>query len=190
VRDLHQAWYHRGIPRQGSRSLSETAERLKELIEPHGVERMVTIGNSSGGYAALAFGALLGADVGLAFSPQTTIDRADMAAMDDHRWDEQLQRLWERGRLDERWTDLRRALPSALGTGTSLRVYYNERLPVDRLHAEHLDGLDGVTLFPFGFGSGHYLVNTLRKRGLLEQILLDAVNGPDERDVSAGHRSG
>src|SRR5271166_7076021 len=45
VRDLHQAWYHRGIPGYGS-SLEGAAAALGELIAAHDVERLVVAGNS------------------------------------------------------------------------------------------------------------------------------------------------
>jgi pimeloyl-ACP methyl ester carboxylesterase len=177
VRDLYQAWYHRGIPRQ-AKTLAGTADRLKELIDSHDVERLVTIGNSSGGYAALAFGALLGADTALAFAPQTTLDPDEMAAMGDRRWEEHLRGLREGGKLDAQWMDLREALPHALRDGTSMHVYFNDRLEVDRLHAERLRDVAGVRLFRFGHASGHYLVNTLRDNGSLERTLRRAVNAP------------
>jgi len=177
VRDLYQAWYHRGIPRYRAKTLVGVADRLREMIAPHGVKRVVTIGNSSGGYAALAFGALLGADRALAFAPQTTLDPDVMADMGDHRWDEQLRALRDAGRMDADWVDLRTALPHALHGDTRLQVYFNERLAVDRLHAERLSNVDGVRLFRFGHASGHYLVNTLRDNGSLEHLLRGAVSG-------------
>jgi pimeloyl-ACP methyl ester carboxylesterase len=181
VRDLYQAWYHRGLPRQRAKTLVGVADRLREIIDPHGVERLVTIGNSSGGYAALVFGALLGADTALAFAPQTTLDPDEMAMLGDRRWESHLRGLRASGRMDERWVDLRTALPDALKPKTRLQVYFNERLPVDRLHAERLSGIPAVRLFRFGHGSGHYLVNTLRKNGSLERTLRDAI-GASQRE--------
>jgi pimeloyl-ACP methyl ester carboxylesterase len=178
VRDLYQAWYHRGIPRQRAKSLVGVADRLRELIAPHDVERLVTIGNSSGGYAALVFASLLGADVALAFAPQTTIDPDAMADLGDRRWETHLRKLHDAGRIDPAWTDLREALPQHLGANTRLQVYFNERLAIDRLHAERLAGIDAVRLLRFGHGSGHYLVNTLRNNGSLEHALRKALLAP------------
>ncbi|HEX4187970.1 MAG TPA: hypothetical protein VHY83_08745 [Solirubrobacteraceae bacterium] len=184
VRDLYQAWYHRGIPRHRARTLVSVADRLREIIEPQRVDRLVTIGNSSGGYAALVFGALLGAQTALAFAPQTTLDPDVMAAMGDRRWESHLRGLLDGGRIDTNWLDLRVALPDALRGGTQLKIFFNEKLDVDRLHAERLRGVSGVQLVRFGHTSGHFLVNTLRNNGSLERLLREAV-GPGSAETGS-----
>lgn len=112
VRDLRQAWYHRGLPGHGT-TFASVAETLRELIAAHRVERLVLTGNSAGGYAALAFGALLDADAVLAFAPQTILDLKALASMRDHRWDDYLKPLVANDALDARWVDLRPALARA-----------------------------------------------------------------------------
>src|SRR3954453_9099216 len=77
VRDPTRVWYHRGIPRFGD-TIDKAAASLRALLDDLGVERLVTLGSSAGGYAALVFGALLDADLALSFSPQTNIDWAWM----------------------------------------------------------------------------------------------------------------
>jgi pimeloyl-ACP methyl ester carboxylesterase len=162
VRDPRQSWYHRGLPSH-ERTLAELAGCLREIVDQHGSERVVVAGNSAGGYAALLFGTLLGADVVLAFAPQTVIDSAI------------LEPLVRRGALEEEWVDLGRALPPARRAATRYEVYYDETLPVERLHAERLVGLEGLRLYRFGRG-GHELVRSLRDCGALERILRRALD--------------
>lgn len=178
VRDLRQAWYHRGMPGHGT-MLVDVADALKELLAAHEVERLVVAGNSSGGYAALVFGTLLGADTVLCFSPQTILDLDVLAAMEDHRWDEPLHELTAAGALDSRWVDLRAALPEARQRNTRYKVYFDESLAVDRLHAERLSAIEGLRLYRFGRG-GHYLIRRLRDAGALERLLRDALDAPDD----------
>jgi hypothetical protein len=169
VRDLHQAWYHRGIPGHGA-TLTEAAASLKQLISEHDVERLVVAGNSAGGYASLAFGTLLGADTALCFAPQSVLEMDALEQMDDHRWDEQLRVLVEAGEMDERWTDLRRALQE-FGTGrTRYEVYFDETLEVDRLHADRLAGVEGVRLHRRR-GGAHSVALEMREDGELERVL-------------------
>ncbi len=97
VRDVHQAWYHQGMPRHG-RTFASMAESLSELLAPHDIDRLVVAGNSAGGYAALVFGTLLGADAVLSFAPQTVLNCDMLAEMDDHRWDWRLGRSHRKGR--------------------------------------------------------------------------------------------
>jgi pimeloyl-ACP methyl ester carboxylesterase len=188
VRDLRQSWYHRGLPGYGD-SIASVAESLSELIAGHGVQRLVVAGNSAGGYAALVFGTLLGADEVLCFAPQTILDLDVLASMGDHRWDENLRPLVAADALDRGWVDLGDALPRASAlprtrhARTRHRVFFDVSLQVDRLHCERLLGIEGLRLYRFGNG-GHHLVRTLRDRGVLEQILQRAVRSSEEAPLS------
>jgi pimeloyl-ACP methyl ester carboxylesterase len=173
VRDLHQAWYHRGIPGYGS-TIEEVAESLRQLIARHDVDRLVVAGVSAGGYAALVFGALLSADRALCFAPQTTVDQDILAAMDDHRWDDRLELLTSSGSLDSGWTDLRDALPAARCADTHYDLYFDESFDPDRVHSERLAGLDGVRLHHVAEGE-HEIARKMRETGELEQVLRSAL---------------
>jgi pimeloyl-ACP methyl ester carboxylesterase len=168
VRDLHQAWYHRGMPGHGD-ELMDVAATLGKTVAQRRVERLVVVGTSAGGYAALVFGTLLGADLVLAFSPQTTLDLESLGQMDDHRWDAKLQALEDDAAFDRDWIDLARALPAARHAQTQYRVYF-DATHMDRAHGERLDGLDGVRLFRFGRGE-HELVRQLRDVGALSRMI-------------------
>jgi pimeloyl-ACP methyl ester carboxylesterase len=176
VRDPRQAWYHCGMPHHGW-TLSSVVESLRDLIAQHDVDRLVVVGSSSGGYAALVFGTLLGADSVLCFAPQTVLDLEILASMDDHRWDPVLGPLNRAGMLDRRWIDLRRALPAARCADTRYEIFFDDSFRVDRIHAERLSGIEGVRLYRFGRG-GHRLVRMLRDSGALEQILSRALHAP------------
>ncbi len=184
VRDPRQSWYHRGMPKHGS-SLANVVDALRSFLAAHEVDRLVTVGNSAGGYAALVFGTLLGADAVLSFSPQTVLDGALLAEMGDHRWDDLLAPLVRNNALESHWTDLRDALPSARCADTSYRVFYDETVPGDRAHAENLRGIEGLRLYRFGHG-GHTLARCLRDCGALERILRSALELP--LDEPAGVR--
>ncbi len=175
VRDLRQAWYHRGIPGGGS-NVSDVADSLDRLMAQHEVDRIVTAGNSSGAYAALLFGTLLGADDVLCFAPQTVLELDILAAMDDHRWDEQLTGLAATGGLDARWTDLRRVLPRVRRADIRYEVYFDQSYDPDRLHAERLEQLEGVQLRAYD-GGAHGIARQMRETGELEQVLRDVLLG-------------
>jgi len=173
VRDLRQAWYHRGIPGHGA-DLDGVVAALGELLGEYDVERLVMVGNSAGGYAALLFGSLLGADVVLAFAPQTVIDLQTLAGMDDHRWDEQLQELADSGDLDERFSDLQAALPAARRGRTRYELYYDETFDIDRRHAERIAAVEGVELHGID-GGRHGVAREMRETGELDRVLQRAL---------------
>jgi len=184
VRDLLQAWYHRGIPGHGS-TIPEVAESLGALVAAHDVDRLVVAGNSAGGYAALLFGTLLGADTVLGFAPQTVLELDALAAMDDHRWDEQLSELIADGALDPRWTDLRTALPPVRRADTHYELYFDDSFRADRLQAERMAELEGATLLRLE-GGAHGVAREMRESGALEGVLKSALGTP----VGEGHTSG
>jgi hypothetical protein len=105
--------------------------------------------------------------------------------MGDHRWDETLVPLVEEGEIDPRWADLAIAIPPARRGDTRYHVYFDDSLTVDRLHAEHLIGLEGLRLYRFGYGR-HHLVRVLREVGALERILRKALHVPLDDAELAG----
>jgi len=68
--DRHRMWYHRGID-EVSNDIAGTLSYLAEQIKPY--KRVIFIGSSAGGYAAILFGSLLAVDTVIAFRPQTNI---------------------------------------------------------------------------------------------------------------------
>jgi hypothetical protein len=176
VRDVKQAWYQMGLPGYGDDFVS-VADALRELIAGYDVDRLVLAGASAGGYAALAFGTLLGADRVLCFAPQSTIDLEQMHAIGDHRYDERLGEVTAAGAIDSNWIDLRTALPAARVADTRYQIYFADAVSTDRLHAERLLGLAGVRLYRFGRGN-HNIARALRQSGALETVLQRALIAP------------
>jgi hypothetical protein len=176
VRDLRQSWYHKGLPGHG-KNLLGVAETLRERIADHDIDRLVVAGNSAGGYGALVFGTLLGADVVLGFGAQTVLNLDVLGEFDDHRYDERLGELFSAGALDPAWTDLRTALAPARVADTRYRLYFDNTFAPDRLHAERLRELEGVRLYRLGRG-GHSIARAMRETGALERVLHAALATP------------
>jgi hypothetical protein len=174
LRDHYAAWYHRGVVDVGP-DIDAVAETLRELSAD--VERVVMIGNSAGGYAALLFGALLDCET-YAFSPQTFIDPELLRDAGDARWDEELGALLASGRYDRRYGDLAPVLGSSKG---SFNIYYGALDEVDWKHADRIAGLGQVTVNRIE-GCNHRVVRHLRDSGWLLSFLL----GMAEQKPAAG----
>lgn len=173
VRDLDQVWYLRGIRGLGD-TLADAAAALRDTLgDP---TRLVTAGNSAGGFGAIAFGALLGADEVHAFAPQTAIDRRHRLRWMDIRWPLEMHHV-RRVRASAEILDLRRLL--RVHPGPAVHVHHDTAHGRDRRHAEHLRSSPGVTLHGYPAG-GHRLVADLRDDGRLDAILVDAIGGRAE----------
>lgn len=68
--DKHQCWYHKGIDGI-STTIDETCEYLNTKISQY--EKVIFIGTSAGGYAAILFGSLCNVRNVVAFIPQTKL---------------------------------------------------------------------------------------------------------------------
>ena len=175
ARDLDQVWYLAGIRGLGT-TVGETAAALtKELPEMPG-RRTVAVGNSAGGFGAIAFGVRCRVDEVHAFSPQTAIDRSHRARWLDVRWLPQMFHVRRLRGIDPSELDLRRLLEARGDGGPAIHVHYCARHRWDRLHAEHLAGLPRVQLHRYEEG-GHRLVRVLRDSGRLRELLTDALAG-------------
>ena len=172
VRDPDRVWCQHGVPGFGD-TIDAVAGSLKMLLDEQDVERLVVIGSSAGGYAALAFGALLEADLVLSFAPQTILDRAWREEVGDLRWNGYFNTLDALGGPDPRWVDLRVALPRELHPRTVCELHYPALFEDDARHAERLAGVEGVKLVAHERGY-HNFIQGLRNRGELTEIFRSA----------------
>jgi acetyl esterase/lipase len=172
-RDKRRAWYHRGIRDVGD-GIDDVASLLDGLRARSQAERVVTVGTSAGGYAALLFGCLLEADAAVAFAPQTFISPQARRHYGETRWGKHTRSLIARGALDERYADLAPVLADG-GSGTKYEIHHSHAR--DAVHAGYL--ATTVDVEDHDHGRGHH--NTaalLRDRGTLGPVLTEAVVGP------------
>jgi pimeloyl-ACP methyl ester carboxylesterase len=162
-RDHYAAWYHRGVVDVGP-GIDSVLARLRELQRE--ARRVVMIGNSAGGYAALLFAALLGCEA-YVFSPQTFIDPDLLRRTGDTRWDPELAALLDSGFFDQRYGDLAPLLEKSDGR---FEIFYGALDPVDWKHAEPVRELDQVTVNRIE-DSDHQVVRYLRDSGWLLAFL-------------------
>ena len=172
VRDMNQAWYHRGLPGIAD-NIDGVAVYLKNMIREQQPRKVVAVGNSAGGYAALLFGYLLSANIVLAFSPQTFISKQERALHGDDRWEEyQILNAHQSPTRQEKYFNLKRTL-GARRTGTKYRIYYQQENRLDRIHAKRMRVVPNVFLHPRPEGGDdHHLVVHLKRNGALKKMLM------------------
>lgn len=82
MRDIANNWYHLGIPGIGD-NVDEVAAFLRQRIDLLKPRKVITLGNSMGGYAAILFGALLDVDQIIALCPRAFLDTQRAIAYND-----------------------------------------------------------------------------------------------------------
>jgi hypothetical protein len=170
IRDHYSAWYHRGVVDVGP-GIDSVVAKLRELESE--AERVVMIGNSAGGYAALMFGALLGCET-WAFSPQTFVAKDLLWGAGDHRWDEELLALLDSGEFDPRYGDLAPVLAASEGR---FNIYHGALDEIDLKHVGNVRELEQVNITTIE-NCDHRVVRYLRDSGWLRSFLLGMAEQP------------
>ncbi|HEX2880151.1 MAG TPA: hypothetical protein VHO25_11535 [Polyangiaceae bacterium] len=153
LRDLNHCCYQRGISLRHPTipSFLRWQRETLKLKFPK-VNEVYCIGSSGGAYAALLSGHFLKVKKVWAFAPPVPVQPTDRIAY-----------------VDPEFSDLGRVLAADNGT-TQYEIFFNESEQTDRLAAERLRELPGVTLSPQA-GEGHGVVVHLAQTGQLGRLL-------------------
>lgn len=163
VKDFSRLWYQRGLHPHASTRQEATALLagiLKDAPRP-----WLFVGASAGAFAALWFGASLGADRIAAFSPQTQITRTVFRRFLG----------WPPAETGFDFSDPGNDLATHLAAtplAGSADVHYSARSKVDAAQAKRIEGLPGITLVPHDLKT-HHVSTHLHARG----TLLEAIHG-------------
>lgn len=176
LRDHHRAWYHRGVRGIGD-DLPAVEERLREVVAEARPSRVVVVGASAGGFAAMLLGHRIDADVVHAFAPQTFIAPELRRRHREPRWRREVDSLVASGRYDARFGDVVPVLREQ-PRRTIHHLWYDVVEQEDVVHATHVAGIPSVRLHAFPEG-GHHIVRWLRDAGHLDPIVESALAGTD-----------
>ena len=135
VFDWADAFYFAGVKGLG-KTPRKTVARLRVLCTQLGTKRLICFGQSSGGYAAIRYGAKLGADGVLAFSPVI------LPVMKRHILDD-IERATGR-RPPQRCLDLRLILGRGGPRVPHTKIVYGDANRADVRSARHISDLPNV----------------------------------------------
>ncbi|KAB1064879.1 YqiA/YcfP family alpha/beta fold hydrolase [Salibacter halophilus] len=169
IRDHHQAWYQKGVDNELN-SFDKIKSYLEELIEKNDYKKVLFLGNSMGGYAAILLGTLIDVHHIIAFAPQSFIDPFYRFIYRDKRWKEQMKNVHNCEQSHKEYFDLKAYLKQNQSYKSSILIYFSSSDRLDKIHAERLKLLNGVSTIKVLEG-GHTLVKTLRDRGELKRII-------------------
>lgn len=162
-------WYFDGIKGLGE-DFDASVTALAVLTKKY--KHITCVGNSMGGYAAIAFGLLIGAHRIVAFSPQTRFDAAFLKLINENRWKEALAALGARADVHAYAVDAiaeKRSFPQ-----TRVDIYAGTDCPQDLAYVDQLEQIPDFFIHRIT-GKDHDLVHAFREGGKLEDILYNAV---------------
>ncbi len=167
-RDPNMLWYQLGLDGVGE-TVPEIAAYVKKLRMAEQSTRVVMIGNSGGGFAAILFGTLAGADEVHAINPPTRL-----LVEADTTYPQQLAILHSKAGFDNSYMDLRKVLLRNPNANPQIYIHYSRGEKIDRKRALYLKGLPNVHLLEYPFTS-HHLARYLAKRGALSEVIRAAI---------------
>lgn len=162
LKDPRRRWYQAGVPGVG-RTVHDIVRFIQHKVTRTNPGRFISIGSSAGGYAAILFGCMLGADMVIAFGPQTFLDNNNRTTYGDGRWDSAIRKI-----SDSEYLDLYNLVRDSPKTQVIIMVGSKE--PIDIIHGFYLNGLKNVTLL-IETSSKHNCARTLKEQGLLSDFI-------------------
>tara|TARA_R110002049_G_scaffold287700_2_gene469868 strand:- start:7 stop:684 length:678 start_codon:yes stop_codon:yes gene_type:complete len=169
LRDFKQAWYHRGLNEEID-NIESLKIYLDKLITTKEYKKVVFLGNSMGGYAAILFGNMLPVDHIIAFSPQTFISKLKRYWYKDKRWANQIEATYKDNRHQKRYYDLKPFLKNERHKLIPLDLYYSHNHKLDSIHCERLNSFNTINFYSYDLDN-HNLVRFLRDKKLLLEII-------------------
>ncbi len=171
MNDTQNIWYHKGIP-PITKSMNETIELIRQLMDQYSYRKILCIGTSMGGYMSLLIGYLLEATDVIAFAPQIFLDPANRSHYGDTRWTGALKSMPTQ--VNPKYLDLGLLYQDRSNLKTQIQIHYGRHLELDHQHIEHLGEYPNVQLFPYDV-EDHYIPKYLDNLGLLHSIIADTI---------------
>lgn len=172
IRDNFGLWYQAGLDEVTS-GIEDTAAYLRDFCRSGAYDKITTVGVSSGGYAALLFGALVGAHAIHSVSPRTLLSHDAEAHTDRNRHGVQqsLTELMAFEGRQEQYFDLSKALRDQPAPRDTCKVYFDPEHSLDAFHSERMASVPWVTFETFP-GAGHALGRKVIQEGDLLSALV------------------
>ena len=173
IRDINQAWYHKGLTGI-SEEIATTLDYIKQITKEKTYTKIIFIGNSAGGYAALLFGNLLNINKVIAFAPQTFINRKNRLLYQDFRWKKQIRAIYDYKNSTPAYYDLKKVLKN--NSNTQNTIYFDSNDKLDKVNAQRLSSLENTNIIDLKLGK-HNLIKAIRDNGLLKKIIENEIQG-------------
>lgn len=159
LKDFNQAWYQCGLFGI-SDNVDDTVGYLKSIIPPS-TKRLITLGSSSGGFAAILYGSLLGAEKTISFAPQTFLNEEVFKRFKNV--DSKKECI-----VNAPYKDLNRLRGDG---GTIHHVYVGKNNKYDQIHIDNIKDNKRFIIHWLDTSS-HNVAKFMKENGTLDHLLL------------------
>jgi len=173
LRDIKRNYYLNGLI-NSSKNLKETIDLMERLCSKKQYRKTISIGASSGGFAAILYGQLLNFSKVIAFNPQTVLSKEKESIVNDFVYTnntaKQLRMINPNDIFYQKCLNLRNFLPFK----TKVEIHYSGFSEIDTNHARFIKH-DNCTLIKHSTSS-HLLAIELRESNQLETIIKESID--------------
>jgi hypothetical protein len=167
--DRHKRFFMAGIDGY-FRNFRDTLNWLKSQIKKLAPRKVVVVGCSSGGFAAILFGNLLGVSAVYAFGATTCLDSKKLESWGDARYADQrasllIEAVERSNSIILGYLDLRNLDYSG---ETRYALFYSDKIAVDKHHAENMPSSSNILKKAVSTHSEHHIANI---KSLLPKII-------------------
>lgn len=168
VKDKDRHWYNSSFDRIG--------DVINEDFAKRNIGRVLTLGNSMGGFGAIAFAKVLkGCQAAIAFSAQSAIDPSVVP------WDRRYRKFTD---SVSQWVGLDAA--KMLVPHVNYKLFYGDVSNFDTRHAQRMANADHANLSVYVMaGAGHGVAGFLKRKGVLHPLVQALIaDGGQDFDAS------
>ena len=175
VRDMDRLYYMNGL-RKSAPGINKLILLLQKYTQRKAYSNIITIGASSGGFAALLFGNLLHANKAIAFNPQTVISIEKESEVNDLILTVPVAKLLREANIANNFYQKCLNLRNFIPFSTHAEVHYSTSSleGVDKRHASYIEH-ENCQLVPYE-SSTHLLAYELREKNQLNDIITNSIN--------------
>ena len=168
LRDIDRNYYLTGL-KNSTKNLTETIDLIKQLTSTKKYKKIVSIGSSAGGFAAILFGQLLNFSKVIAFNPQTVISEEKETIINDFFYTvdtcKKLRNFSNSDTLYQKCLNLRNLIPFK----TRVDIHYSHLSTEDKNHAKFIEH-ENCKLTKYN-SSSHLLALQLKENKKLKSII-------------------
>lgn len=163
IKDSKQSWYYKGANGLGN-NINELKNDIEKLIKEINYSKIITIGSSMGGYAALLFGSLLKVNSIIAFVPQTFVDKETREKHNDERWPKQMKSVHEH---NQNYYDI----INLNFTNINTQIIYGKNDKLDTIHTKRMNKHKSINIIRYD--ANHQTIFKILKE---KNQLIDIIN--------------